>query len=84
MGWNQLSIPRRAPILDGIEEGTHVYFVHTYYVVPKDRGVVATETDYGGPFCSMIWRDNLYATQFHPEKSQSEGLKILRGFAQLE
>ncbi len=83
MGWNQLTIPRRPPILDGIEEGTYFYFVHSYYVVPQDPEVVAAETDYGGPFCSMIWRDNLYATQFHPEKSQSDGLRILKNFAEL-
>ena len=83
MGWNQLAIRRPAPVLEGIAEGTYVYFVHSYYVVPKDSQVIATETDYGGPFCSMIWRDNLLATQFHPEKSQSEGLRILKNFAEL-
>ena len=83
MGWNQLLIRRKAPILEGIKEGTQVYFVHSYYVVPDDPAVIATETDYPDPFCSMIWRDNLYATQFHPEKSQSEGLKILKNFAAL-
>jgi glutamine amidotransferase len=51
--------------------------------VPQDAGVIATETDYGGPFCSMIWRDNIFATQFHPEKSQSDGLRILKNFAEL-
>lgn len=83
MGWNQLNIRRPAPILNGLDEGTYVYFVHSYYVVPKDSQVIATETDYGGPFCSMIWRDNIYATQFHPEKSQAEGLRILKNFAEL-
>jgi glutamine amidotransferase len=83
MGWNQLTIRRPAPILDGINEGTYVYFVHSYYVVPKDAQVIATETDYGKPFCSMVWRDNVFATQFHPEKSQSEGLRILKNFAEL-
>jgi glutamine amidotransferase len=82
MGWNQLHIRRPAPILDGLAEGTHVYFVHSYYVVPEDPSVIATETDYGGPFCSMIWRDNIFATQFHPEKSQADGLRILRNFAE--
>lgn len=84
MGWNQLAVRRPAPILNGIAEGTYVYFVHSYYVVPKDPGAIATETDYGGAFCSMIWRDNLFATQFHPEKSQAEGLRILKNFAELE
>ena len=83
MGWNQLDIRRPAPLLEGIAEGTYVYFVHSYYVAPKDSRVIATETDYGGSFCSMIWRDNVFATQFHPEKSQSEGLRMLRNFAEL-
>jgi glutamine amidotransferase len=83
MGWNQLAIRRPAPILRGLDEDTYAYFVHSYYVVPADQNVIATETDYGGPFCSMIWRDNVFATQFHPEKSQSDGLKILRNFAEL-
>jgi glutamine amidotransferase len=83
MGWNQLSIPRRPPILEGVEEGTYFYFVHSYYVVPRDTSVVAATTDYHEPFCSMVWRDNLFATQFHPEKSQSDGLRILRNFAEL-
>jgi glutamine amidotransferase len=83
MGWNQLTIRRRPPILAGIEEGTYVYFVHSYYVAPRQADVIATETDYGGAFCSMIWRDNLFATQFHPEKSQSQGLRILKNFAEL-
>ncbi|MBN1588152.1 MAG: imidazole glycerol phosphate synthase subunit HisH [Pirellulales bacterium] len=83
MGWNRLLIRRRAPILAGVEEGTQVYFVHSYYVVPSDPSVVATETDYHEPFCSMIWRDNVFATQFHPEKSQAVGLKILKNFAEL-
>jgi imidazole glycerol-phosphate synthase subunit HisH len=83
MGWNQLDIRRPAPVLNGLAEGAYVYFVHSYYVVPKDAEVIATETDYGGPFCSMVWRDNIFATQFHPEKSQAEGLKILKNFAEL-
>jgi glutamine amidotransferase len=83
MGWNQLNIRRQAPILAGIAEGTHVYFVHSYYVVPEDQNIIATETDYGGPFCSMIWHNNVFATQFHPEKSQADGLRILKNFAEL-
>ena len=70
-------------ILNGLADGTHFYFVHSYYVVPRDPAVIATETDYPRPFCSMIWRDNLYATQFHPEKSQADGLRILKNFAEL-
>jgi imidazole glycerol-phosphate synthase subunit HisH len=83
MGWNQLKIRRKAPILQGLPEEPYVYFVHSYYVVPQEAEVVATETDYGGPFCSMIWRDNIFATQFHPEKSQANGLIILKNFAEL-
>jgi len=83
MGWNQLAIKNRPPILEGLHSGVHVYFVHSYYVAPTDPTVVATETDYVLPFCSMVWRDNLYATQFHPEKSQADGLRILKNFAEL-
>ena len=83
MGWNQLSIRRQAPVLEGIEDGTFFYFVHSYYVVPRDDQVVASETAYLEPFCSMVWRDNLFATQFHPEKSQRDGLRLLKNFAEL-
>ena len=83
MGWNGALIRHRAPILDGIEEGTHFYFVHSYYVVPDDPEVVAIEADYHRLFCAMVWRDNLFATQFHPEKSQKHGLQMLKNFAEL-
>jgi imidazole glycerol-phosphate synthase subunit HisH len=83
MGWNQLAIRRPAPLLSGLSEGVHCYFVHSYFVVPRDAAVIATETDFSTPFCSMVWRDNLFATQFHPEKSQRDGLRMLRNFAQL-
>jgi glutamine amidotransferase len=82
MGWNQAKILRRAPLLSGIEDASHFYFVHSYYVVPRDASVVALETDYAAPFCSGIWRENLFAVQFHPEKSQSVGLKLLQNFAE--
>ena len=83
MGWNQLAIRRPAPLLAGLADGVYVYFVHSYYVVPADRNVIATETSYPQPFTSMIWRDNLFATQFHPEKSQADGLRMLKNFAEL-
>jgi glutamine amidotransferase len=83
MGWNQLQIERRPPALTGIDNGAFVYFVHSYYVVPRDPAVTATVTDYAGPFTSSIWRDNVFATQFHPEKSQQVGLQLLRNFATL-
>ncbi len=81
MGWNQLRIRRRAAMLQGVEEGTYVYFVHSYYVVPEDEQVVATTTDYGLEFVSMVARGRLQATQFHPEKSQQVGLAMLDRFA---
>jgi glutamine amidotransferase len=84
MGWNQLDVRRRAPILEGIDQGSYFYFVHSYYVAPRDPEVVAATTDYPEPFCSMIWRGNLFATQFHPEKSQAKGLRILKNFAELQ
>lgn len=83
MGWNQAIIRQPAPVLEGIQTGDYFYFVHSYYVVPEDPSWVAMEADYGGPFCAMIWRDNLYATQFHPEKSQEIGQRLLRNFARL-
>lgn len=83
MGWNQVSVRREAPILPDRAEGAHFYFVHSYHVVPRDASCVALETDYGTRFCSMVWRDNLFATQFHPEKSQQNGLEMLRRFAEL-
>jgi glutamine amidotransferase len=81
MGWNQLDIRRPAPILAGLAGGTHVYFVHSYYAVPRDRDDIAAETSYGQTFTSVVWRGNVFATQFHPEKSQADGLQILRNFA---
>jgi glutamine amidotransferase len=83
MGWNRVRIERPAPILRGLPEEPHFYFVHSYYVEPADRAVVAGTTDYGLRFTSVIWRDNLFATQFHPEKSQAAGLKLLENFAGL-
>ena len=83
MGWNQSEILCQTPILDSIGNGTHFYYVHSYHVVPKDRDVVAIEAEYHRPFCAAIWRDNVFATQFHPEKSQADGLRILKNFAEL-
>jgi glutamine amidotransferase len=83
MGWNQIAIRRLAPLFVGIADGSSVYFVHSYHVVPDDPAVVATETDYGRTFCSAIWQDNVVATQFHPEKSQAVGLKMLENFGKM-
>ena len=82
MGWNQLRFKRRPPAFEGIAEGSNVYFVHSYYVKPDSDDVVATTTDYGFEFCSSVWQDNIVATQFHPEKSQDVGLRILKNFAE--
>jgi len=84
MGWNQVSIKRRPPALQGIEDGANFYFVHSYYVQPQDTSVVATTTGYGIEFCSSIWKDNIVATQFHPEKSQEKGLAILKNFGAMK
>lgn len=83
MGWNALRWDRDVPLLQGLEQGAHVYFVHSYYVTPRDETVVATRTEHGIEFASSIWRDNILATQFHPEKSQRVGLKMLSNFAAL-
>ena len=83
MGWNQIHIRRPAPILREVAEGTNFYFVHSYYVVPRDPAIIATETEYPTPFTSMIWHENVFATQFHPEKSQRAGLTMLQQFARL-
>lgn len=83
MGWNQLNAKKPSPILRDLPSDASVYFVHSYHVVPADESIVATTTDYGRPFVSSIWRDNVMATQFHPEKSQAVGLKILENFAKL-
>jgi glutamine amidotransferase len=70
-------------MLKDIPEGSFVYFVHSYYADPTDRSVVALESEYGAPFAAMIWRQNVYATQFHPEKSQAVGLQLLKNFISL-
>lgn len=83
MGWNQIAFRQRPPVFAGLEDGVNVYFVHSYYVKPDDVAVVATTTGYGGEFCSAIWKDNIVATQFHPEKSQAVGLRILKNFGEM-
>jgi glutamine amidotransferase len=83
MGWNQLNVKRRSPLLADLPDDSSVYFVHSYHVVPHDAGIIATTTDYGRPFVSSIWKDNVVATQFHPEKSQKVGLKILENFSRM-
>ena len=84
MGWNQLDMKRPSPLFEGIDTGTNVYFVHSYYVKPDDESVVAATTSYGIDFCASIRRDNVVAAQFHPEKSQEKGLQMLKNFAQMK
>jgi glutamine amidotransferase len=82
MGWNQLQFRTpRSPLFNDLADECGVYFVHSYHVVPDDDSIVAATTDYGRPFVSSVWRDNVMATQFHPEKSQRVGLQILSNFA---
>ncbi|MBC8325689.1 MAG: imidazole glycerol phosphate synthase subunit HisH [Verrucomicrobia subdivision 3 bacterium] len=84
IGWNEVEFEKpECPILKGIESGSHFYFVHSYFPKPTDESIVATRTNYGKPFASAVWRDNVFATQFHPEKSQKVGLKLLENFVQL-
>jgi glutamine amidotransferase len=83
MGWNQLRIRRACPLFRDVPDGSSVYFVHSYYAAPKNAGLVAAETDYPTPFASAVWHENVFATQFHPEKSQRVGLTMLRNFAAL-
>lgn len=84
MGWNQVELRQpECPLLENVPETAHFYFVHSYFVKPARPEVVLLDSHYGDSFCAAIRRDNLFATQFHPEKSQSDGLKILENFANL-
>lgn len=80
MGWNQVRQARPHPLWEGVEDGSYFYFVHSYYAAPENRDNVIGETDYGGPFCCAVGRDNIVATQFHPEKSAAAGLRLYRNF----
>ncbi|MGD0812956.1 MAG: imidazole glycerol phosphate synthase subunit HisH [Verrucomicrobiota bacterium] len=84
IGWNQLDILRPdCPIYQGIRPGSYVYFVHSYFPQPVDKAIIATKTTYGATFASSVWRGNVFATQFHPEKSQETGLRLLKNFVAL-
>ncbi len=84
MGWNTLRFPQPAcPLFAGLPVDPAVYFVHSYFAQPTVAGIVAAQADYPTPFCAVVWKDNVYATQFHPEKSQRVGLRLLRNFAAL-
>jgi glutamine amidotransferase len=82
MGWNALNFPAVGPLFKNVPAGSYVYFVHSYHVQPVQPGLIAATTDYGGPVVAAICRDNVMATQFHPEKSQGVGSIILRNFAE--
>ena len=83
MGWNQVKQKLSHPVFDGIPDEADFYFVHSYYVEPDDKSLVAAETDYGIPICSVMARGNLVATQFHPEKSGEFGLRMYDNFIRL-
>lgn len=82
MGWNQLELAWDSPLLAGVQPGDYTYFVHSYYCDPDDATAVLAWTDYGIPFASVVAKESVYGLQFHPEKSQSVGLKILRNFVE--
>ncbi|MDI9624811.1 MAG: imidazole glycerol phosphate synthase subunit HisH [Methanothermobacter sp.] len=82
MGWNQLNIKKNCPILEGLED-EYFYFVHSYHAKPKEKKVIAATTDYHIKMAAVLWKDNIFATQFHPEKSGKAGLKILKNFVKL-
>ena len=84
IGWNQLEgIQAQCPLFRGVAEGSYVYFVHSFFPKPEDPTIVAAQTTYGERFASAVWRDNVFATQFHPEKSQNVGLQLLKNFVEL-
>ncbi len=82
MGWNTIKIKKECPFLEGIKNFSYFYFVHSYYAILEEKKIIATSTDYGVEFTSSIWKDNIFACQFHPEKSQRLGLKILKKFGE--
>jgi imidazole glycerol-phosphate synthase subunit HisH len=80
MGWNQIAIQSPCPVFEGVVDGSNWYFVHSFFVDPQDKQITATTTTYGIPFTSSIWKDNVVACQFHPEKSQEVGLQLIKNF----
>jgi glutamine amidotransferase len=80
MGWNQVNVQRPCPLFEEIADGADWYFVHSFFVDPQDRQITATTTTYGMRFTSSIWKDNIVACQFHPEKSQAVGLQLMKNF----
>jgi glutamine amidotransferase len=82
IGWNKIAFHRRDPLLAGVAEGAHVYFVHSYHAVPADPSLVTLDAEHGVRLTAAVRRDNVFACQFHPEKSQAVGLRILRNFVE--
>ena len=80
MGWNDLVVDRPNPVLEGLETGEHAYFVHSYHMRPADPAHLLAHVDYGGPITAVVGRDNMIGTQFHPEKSQAAGLRLIANF----
>ncbi|MCY4144959.1 MAG: imidazole glycerol phosphate synthase subunit HisH [Chloroflexi bacterium] len=83
MGWNQLKVRKSCALLDGLDAGSYTYFVHSYYCAPTERATIAAAVDYGVEFAAAIHQDNIFGVQFHPEKSQQTGLRILTNFLRL-
>lgn len=83
MGWNTIKIKKRIPLLQDIKDKSYFYFVHSYYIIPQEESIIATTTNYGIEFVSSIYQNNIFACQFHPEKSQELGLRILKRFREL-
>lgn len=84
IGWNRVKFTKHdVPLFKNIPDESYMYFVHSYYVCPEDRRIVIGETEYGASFPSVVWKDNILATQFHPEKSQKTGLDLLRNFTEI-
>ena len=83
MGWNTMNFAKSHPLLDGVKDHSYVYFVHSYYPQPTDPDVIVTTTEYGVSFASMVAKKNLFATQFHPEKSSKTGLMMLKNFVRI-
>ncbi len=84
IGWNELEFKeKRCPLFKGVKDKSFVYFCHSYYCLPREKSIIAAETYYGRKYTSVVWKDNIFGVQFHPEKSQSTGLQILKNFLSL-
>ena len=83
MGWNELTIHRDTDLLAGIDDGDFFYFVHSYYCVPEDPGIIIATTDYGVDLACVVSKENVHAVQFHPEKSSKKGLRLLENFVEM-